>query len=320
MQNRAEQVESEPAAAGNAAVAGPPAPNAGLVGYVARIAQDCGACAIFAYVDAAAEPGLDLSEGHGASVYYVTKDVMEENTRVARGQRVIRVPNVALTRFGQVRIALLIARSRGLLRPGDTIVCLTGLAESGALDTIVVMQVGRQFDMFLAPDGEHEIAPHVLPEVLERVIGVAAELGSEGREGKAVGALFVVGDSERVRPLTRQLILNPFQGYPEEQRNILDPSLEETVKELTTIDGAFLVRSDGVLEAAGAYLRAPADENALLPQGLGSRHCAAAGITAVTDAVAVTVSQSTGTVTIFQGGRIVTEIEKPRGAGRGWRF
>jgi hypothetical protein len=33
--------------------------------------------------------------------------------------------------------------------------------------------------------------------------------------------------------------------------------------------------------------------------------------------VAVTVSESTGTVTIFRGGRTVTDIEKPRqGSGR----
>ena len=47
-----------------------------------------------------------------------------------------------------------------------------------------------------------------------------------------------------------------------------------------------------------------------LPQGLGARHHAAAGITAVTEAIAITVSESTGTVTIFRHGLIVTEIEK----------
>jgi len=47
-------------------------------------------------------------------------------------------------------------------------------------------------------------------------------------------------------------------------------------------------------------------------RGLGARHQAAAAITAVTNSVAVRVSQSTGTVTIFRRGAIVTEIEEPR--------
>jgi diadenylate cyclase len=291
-----------------------------FIQHVGRIAQDCGASAIFVYVDAVAESGITLPANPAPSIYYVTKDVTEEERRVAQGQQVIRVPNVALTRLGQVRIALLIARSRGLLKLDDIIVCLTGVAGSGTLDTLVVMQVAGQFDMFIRPDGEQEVAPHVLPEVLERVIGIAAELGSEGREGMPVGALFVIGDTDRVRTLSRQLILNPFQGYPEDQRNILDSGLEETVKELTTIDGAFLVRGDGVLDAAGVYLMTGSPEGAQLPSGLGARHHAAAGITGVTDAVAVTVSQSTGTVTIFQGGRIVTEIEKPRSARHAWQL
>ncbi|RME36449.1 MAG: hypothetical protein D6788_11575, partial [Planctomycetota bacterium] len=141
-------------------------------------------------------------------------------------------------------------------------------------------------------------------------------LGSEGREGKPVGTLFVVGDAEGVRPLTRQLILNPFQGYPESQRNILDPNLTETVKELATIDGAFVIRGDGVIESAGTYLKAAGQTEFELPQGLGARHQAAAAITHLTRAIGVTVSESTGTVTVFRGGLMVAELEKPRAAVR----
>ncbi|MCA9244705.1 MAG: diadenylate cyclase, partial [Phycisphaerales bacterium] len=48
------------------------------------------------------------------------------------------------------------------------------------------------------------------------------------------------------------------------------------------------------------------------PRGLGARHQAAAAITSVTEAIAITISHSTGSVTVFRNGRIVTEIEKPR--------
>jgi diadenylate cyclase len=284
-----------------------------LVDQVGVVASSCGASAVFVAVDALAGTMIRLPEELEQTVYYLTKSPDESAALEADNRRVIRVPNVSLTRMGQVKIAVLLALSRGLLRRGDTIVCLSGVVGSGALDTFVVVEVGREFEMFTAPNSGLSVGQHVLPEVLERVVDIAAELGSEGREGKPVGALFVIGDTGRVLSLSRQLILNPFQGYPEERRNVLDPALEETVKEFAGIDGAFVVRGDGVIESAGAFLRmASSDEESKLPQGLGARHHAAAGITAVSGAVAITVSESTGTVTIFQNGRIITDIEKPR--------
>jgi DNA integrity scanning protein DisA with diadenylate cyclase activity len=224
----------------------------------------------------------------------------------------IRVPNVALTRIGQVKLAAFLALSRGLIACGDRIVCLTGVATSGQLDTLVVTEVGREFQIFNMLDGQSPIPAHILPEVIERVVDVATEIGTEGREGKHVGTLFVIGDTDHVLPLTRQIILNPFKGYPAEQRNILDPAFEETIKEMATLDGAFVVRGDGVIEACGTYLKTASQEKFELPRGLGARHQAAAAITALTDSVAVTVSASTGSVMIFRGGGMVTEIEKPR--------
>ena len=53
--------------------------------------------------------------------------------------------------------------------------------------------------------------------------------------------------------LSRQLVMNPFHGYPEEDRNILDPNLRETIREFSAIDGAFVIRDDGVVMAAGRH-------------------------------------------------------------------
>ena len=69
------------------------------------------------------------------------------------------------------------------------------------------------------------------------------------------------------------------------------------------------------METCGAYLRTASQEEFELPRGLGARHHAAAAITAVTDSIAVTVSASTGSITIFRRGRIITEIQKPRSTG-----
>jgi DNA integrity scanning protein DisA with diadenylate cyclase activity len=114
---------------------------------------------------------------------------------------------------------------------------------------------------------------------------------------------------------SRSLVLNPFQGHPEAGRNLLDPALEETIKEFAGLDGAFVVRGDGVVLTAGTLL-VPARGYPQLPGGLGARHAAAAGITASTGAVALCVSQSTGTVTVFQSGRVVADLHRPAGEGR----
>ena len=103
------------------------------------------------------------------------------------------------------------------------------------------------------------------------------------------------------------MIINPFKGYTEEERNVLDPSLKETIKELSKIDGAFIIRGDGVLVSAGTYIRTripPGD----LPQGLGARHAAAAAITAVTQALAIAISESTRKVSLFKNGERIMEL------------
>jgi DNA integrity scanning protein DisA with diadenylate cyclase activity len=220
----------------------------------------------------------------------------------------ITLPNVAMTRAAQVRATLLVCLARKVVDPGDRVVFLTGVDGSGALDALVVFTMGRDPDIFSLA-GSAPFAEDVAPEVFERVLSLAAELAAEGREGRPVGTLFVVGDSERVLAQSRSLVLNPFQGHPEGQRNILDPALEETVKEFSALDGAFVVRGDGVILSAGTQL-VPTAPHPPLPGGLGTRHAAAAGITASTDAVAVCVSQSTGAVTVFKSGQMVTNIHR----------
>ena len=103
-------------------------------------------------------------------------------------------------------------------------------------------------------------------------------------------------------------MLNPFEGHPESERQILDIRTKRAIREFSGMDGAFVIRSDGVVVAAGRYLQdlAPPGD---LPPGLGARHRAAAGITAATRCVAFAVSQSTGDTRVFGGGRIIMTIE-----------
>ena len=226
--------------------------------------------------------------------------------------KVVRLPDIAMTRTGQIKVAILLVAAERLIQAGDRILCLTGVDQSETIDTIVVLDMGTEMELFSASTAD-PLPVDVTPTVFERVLTLAGELGVEGREGRPVGTLFVIGDSDQVLAHSHQLVINPFHGYPENERNILDPRLEETIKEFSAIDGAFVIRGDGVILAAGRYLAPRSKLDEKLPQGLGTRHQAAAGITATTQAIALCISQSTGTVAIFKEGRLITDIQKPWG-------
>ena len=199
--------------------------------------------------------------------------------------------------------ALLFLLARGLLDRTERVMSVFGEPESGSLDTIRFSNLEREFSYFFrVPDGG--VGRDVENLVFTRILQLALELAQEGREGKSAGAIFVVGDYENVRRHCQQLLVNPFRGIPEDERNVLDPSLEETIKEFSRIDGAFVIRGSGVIESAGTYLRA---DRAIhdLPAGLGARHAAAAAITAVSGAISMAISESTKRISIFRGGRRV---------------
>ena len=227
--------------------------------------------------------------------------------------RTITLPSFGLTRMGQVKLAVLVGLSRGLLHHDDVIVCLSGISGSGVLDTLVVLDVDREFEMFHT--NPTPITEAVDEAVFERVLQVAAMLAREGREGRPVGAIFVLGDTDEVMKHVQQMILNPLEGHPRKRRNIVDPALEETVRELAALDGAFIVDREGVLLSAGSYIDSPV-QGIELRQGLGARHYAAASITKVTKAVAVAISESSGGLTVFKGGDVLIEIEKPGQVGK----
>lgn len=226
----------------------------------------------------------------------------------------ITVPDVHMTRTGQVKVALLVCMAKGMLQRGDRVVCLTGIDGSNVIDTFMVLILGSEPEMFSAAESVN-LGGDVMPAVFERTLTIATQLAVEGREGRPVGAIFVVGDSDKVLAQSRQLVLNPFHGYPESERNLLDPTVEDTIKEFAAIDGAFILRGDGVMLTAGSQLL-PTAPPPQLTSGLGTRHAAAAAITASTDAVAIVVSQSTGTVTVFKSGQMITDIHKPANGSR----
>ena len=272
------------------------------------IAKKVGADALLFYMDSTKDlaPFEKLKSDMKLIVITKRKECVEKSS--ALDLHAVLLPDVQLTRIGYLKIGFLSAISKGLLKSGDVIVCVGGVPEQGYMDTIMLVEVNLESELFSG--GVKESFPQEMkPEVFETLLGIVLELANEGREGKPVGSLFVLGDHEKVLSMSTQLVFNPFKGHPEEVLNINQSQVKESLKEFSSIDGAFVIREDGVVLAAGRYLNAGYHGEAL-PQGLGTRHAAAAAITQATESVAFAISESTGRVTIFRGGKILTVIEK----------
>lgn len=256
--------------------------------------------------------GVDLGqEFNGLKTLLITQKTPDAS-RQKNIDAVIAVRAFSNNRLSQLRSAVLIGLSRGIIKYNDRLCCVGGLPQSNQFDTLVVVDVEREFQTVFTRQTDM-LPAGVKPEVLERVLGIATELSVEGREGRPVGCLFVLGDASAFKAYTKQLVLNPFMGYDAEERNILNPFMDETVKEYSSLDGAFVIQGNGVLESAGTLIHAPS-YNQQLPSGLGSRHAAATAISVASDCIAIVVSASTGQVTLFRRGQMLPLMEK--GVGR----
>ena len=277
-----------------------------MVEAAVNVASGVGARALFAYMEALDDESV-LAEVDLTSLdlILVAKSEMERHRAEKLTDKVLDVPDVGLTRMGRIKTAVVIAFSKQMLVAGETFVFLSGVADR-PMDTLVVMNVGAEYEIFQSVD-QPKLTEHIRRAVFERVFTLAIEVADQGREGKPVGAMFVVGDYPAVHKYCQQNIINPFKGYDEKERNILDDAMVETVKEFCSIDGAFVVKGTGVIMSAGTTLR-PGLAGEKLPLGLGARHSAAAGITASTHCIAITISESDGTVRVWRRGQMITEI------------
>ena len=223
----------------------------------------------------------------------------------AAGIPVLPLPEYDLDRPERLKIALVSGIARGLYKEGDVVVALLARKPAALPDSILVVTVGQEEE-----EGSFSFlqAENVSAGVMDALIELAVSIGVEGWEGRPVGALFVVGDSNTVMEKSRQLTLNPFQGYSEDEKNIMNPDVRHALHAFAVLDGAFVVREDGVVVAAGRYLNFDEEQELDVPLGLGARHMAAAGISRDSDAIAIVVSQTSGSVRVFRKGRAALEL------------
>lgn len=207
---------------------------------------------------------------------------------------------------------LLKAVSDELLAPGAHVVVLyNGIATfedaPEPVDSLSVIHLGEHLER-MTPQDLRVLGKSVPLDVLRATVDLVTEIGREGREGQPVGTIVVVGDTRKVLSLSRFQNFNPFRGYTRAERDIRDRAVREQIKEIAKLDGAILVSRDGIAEAACLHLNVRAD-GVTISKGFGSRHMAAAGISKATNAIAFCVSQSSGTVRVFQKGVSALHIE-----------
>lgn len=200
---------------------------------------------------------------------------------------------------------------------GDQLVVLYGAFDAYALDTLSIFHLSDYLGRLTVRE-LRQLKTDIPVDTLKLVINLAIEIGREGREGKPVGTTFVIGDTRRVLAHTRPLGFDPVRGYSRREKNLFDPKVREGIKEIAQLDGAFIISRDGYVVAACRHIDCSAD-GISLSKGLGSRHWAAAAITRRTKAVAVCVSESSGTVRVFQDGEIRMRIEPERKRVVVWR-
>ena len=215
----------------------------------------------------------------------------------------------------RMSLALLEAVRSDKLRQSADVVALYNGIEVGndnpeAIDSLSIIHLGEHpLERLKACSGSGgKLDTQVPLETLRAVVDLATEIGREGREGHPVGTMFVVGDTRKVLTMARPMNFNPFRGYSDAERDVRDRSVREQIKDIAQLEGALLIRRDGVAVKACMRIEAP-DTGITLSMGLGTRHAAAASISKATKALAVAVSQSSGTVRLFQNGEVVLHIE-----------
>jgi len=273
-----------------------------LIEHVSELGDKLGVNLLFVMSDNAELLHLAVKSSE-IPVIIATSDplVEEEFAPLVRNVMLLTDPlSGSLATLGEIKDLLLGAFLRGNLTADDHVLCLASNLD--AVDIVVYFDVAKDLELTHLRE---ELKGRVNMEVVERVLRLAAELAREGREGKPIGTVFIIGDTENVLMHSRQIVINPFRGHPEPDRDILNDGVWETTKEFAQIDGAFVIREDGIVEAAGRYV--DTDRKVELTSGLGGRHLAAASITKLTRAVAVTVSTS-GAIRVFKDGRVVMMV------------
>lgn len=279
--------------------------------FAVQICRTVSADALLVMLDGPTE-WEQLQARAGETKVLVAADTAEE----LAGAKEAGLDTVILNMVGspvleRITQALLESVADEFLAPGANIVAIYSGFEAETIDSISIIRLDEHLVRLSARD-LRQIETSVPLDTLKTVVDLAVDIGREGREGKPVGTMFVVGDTRRVLQHCHPAGFDPVKGYSRKERSLDDAKVREAAKEIAQLDGAFIVTPDGTIERSAQIVDAHA--NLTLSKGLGSRHWAAAKISKSTNAIAIVVSESTGTVRLFKDGEVILRIEPFRRA------
>jgi len=277
-----------------------------------RLRETSGADALLLLVDQRLDWGRVRELVGNASILVAADEESHLEGTADHGLEPVLLDVAGLPVHERLTQALLECVADELIAPEAQVVAVYSGFEAGTADSVSVLRLEEHLGQLTSRDLRN-LETKVPLETLKIVVDLAVEIGREGREGKPVGTLFVVGDTRKVMQSSHSTGFDPVRGYSRSERKLTDPRVREGIKEIAQLDGAFVVGADGTVEGAARYIDASA-ESVSVAKGLGARHWAAAAITRRTKSVAVAVSETNGTVRIFHNGEVVLRIEPFRRA------
>lgn len=277
-----------------------------LVEYGFKLARGLGMKTVLVIGELVTDRKIVDKHREDERIIWVSSDEEKEQEDLKKGDYHVVIPHSPVERMDQISLALILSVMHGYVNETESIVCLVGVSGSKRLDNLLIANPQRDFDWFKGGSRGKSRLP--ISQAFIRLIDIALRFASEGREGKSIGTIFLLGDIEELKSIARPLILNPCHGHPKKSRSINDPEFVETMREFAALDGGFLIDRKGIVEAAAVYLDAPVTKKVKVSRGLGSRHVAAAAATAQTNSLAIVISESSGTVTVFSKGSKVLSL------------
>ncbi|MBI4441684.1 DNA integrity scanning protein DisA nucleotide-binding domain protein [Candidatus Woesearchaeota archaeon] len=133
----------------------------------------------------------------------------------------------------------------------------------------------------------------------EEVYNIILELSKEIAR-KKMGALFVIAPKSKFKGVYEPLYPELVAGH-----SINEKGMRIVIEKLAELDGAFFIAENGELVTFGARIK-----KAHSIPGFGTRHAAASGVTTtLPDATAILVSEEVSWIRVFQGGKIILEMD-----------
>ena len=290
-----------------------------LIGNLRLIREEIEATAIFVFPEAAVDWGKfrKIIEDENIIVASTNADIL-----LAAAEEQIQTIRLHLegntTVYDRISHAILEAVADDFIPHGCRVLAFYSAIDPACLDSFSIVNLGEHLDRLSGRD-LRQLESRVPLKTLKVVVDLAVDIGWEGREGNPIGSLFVVGDTRKVLTMSRPAGFDPVKGYKRKERTLFDSKVREGVKEIAQLDGAIVISPDGIVEAAARYLESTSTSTLSLSPGLGARHWAAAAISRMTAAIAITISQSSGTVRIFQNGEVALRIESRQRQPLVWR-